>query len=65
MLVDGAFAKAIDGDEDIIGGLCPAERLWSRIGGIDIGFDSGFEFTIIIETKSGGQDIGGFDRAFY
>jgi len=30
MLVDGAFAEAIDGDEDIISGLCPAERLWFR-----------------------------------
>ena len=53
MLVDGAFAGAIDGDDYIIG---------SRIGGIDVGFDSGFEFTIIIETKSGGQDIGGIGR---
>ena len=44
MLVDGAFAEAIDGDKNIIGGLCPAERLWIRIGGIDIGSDSGFEF---------------------
>jgi hypothetical protein len=44
LLVDGAFAEAIDGDEDVIGGLCPAEWLWCRIGGIDIGFDSGFEF---------------------
>ncbi len=52
MLVDGAFAEAIDGDDYIIGGLCPAERLWSRIGGIDIGFDSGFEFTIIIQRAA-------------
>jgi hypothetical protein len=44
LLVDGAFAEAIDGDEDIIGGLCPAEWLWCGIDGIDIGFDSGFEF---------------------
>ena len=44
MLVDGAFAEAIDSDEDIIGGLCLAERLWFRIGGIDIGSHSGFEF---------------------
>jgi hypothetical protein len=44
MLVDSAFAEAIDGDEDIIGEHCPAERLWFRIGGIDIGFDGGFEF---------------------
>jgi hypothetical protein len=35
MLVDGAFAEAIDGDEDIIGELCLAKRLWFRIGGID------------------------------
>jgi hypothetical protein len=40
MLVDGAFAEAIDGDDYIIGGLCPAERLWSRIGGIDVGFSA-------------------------
>jgi hypothetical protein len=26
MLADVAFAEAIDGDKDIIGGLCPAER---------------------------------------
>ena len=45
MLVDSTFAETIDGDEDIIGGTCPAERLWFRIGGIDRGFDNGFEFT--------------------
>jgi hypothetical protein len=35
MLVDLAFAEAIDGDKDIIGGLCPAERPRFRICGID------------------------------
>jgi hypothetical protein len=29
MLVDVAFAEAIDGDKDIIGGICPAE-VWHR-----------------------------------
>src|SRR4051794_30014319 len=41
---DGAMAKPLDGGEDVVGGLGPAEGLGIGVAGIDVGSDRRFEF---------------------
>lgn len=40
---ESAQAEALDGSENVVGGLGPSERLGIGISGIDVSFDSGFE----------------------
>ena len=43
MDVEGAAAEAVDGGEDVVGGLGPAERLGIGVSGVDVGVDGGFQ----------------------
>jgi len=43
MRCEGSGAEALDGGEDVVGGLGPAERLGGGVVGVEIGVDRGFE----------------------
>ena len=42
--VECSPAEAVDGGEDIVGGLGPAERSGIAVAGVDVLLDGGFEF---------------------
>jgi hypothetical protein len=42
----GSEAEALDGGEDVVGGLGPAEGLGAGVMGVDEGAEAGFELGV-------------------